>query len=143
MCAQDTHEPLPAAAASSVESCVEVLQGALVGKPLKTDRKSRNIHEAGSVAAAAAVAAALERDREALFRNTGLGKRQLQQQEVFAPSGYTRLKSSNSEVAESGNPQIATLCTDASGGQVISSRDWSLNTLYDCVGSPPNTLQVP
>jgi hypothetical protein len=92
---------------------------------------------------AAAVAAVLERDREALFRNTGLGKRQLQQQEVFAPSSYTRLKSSNSEVAESSSPQIASLCTDASGGQVISSRDWSLKTLYDCVGSPPNTLQVP
>ena len=67
MCAQDTHEPLPAAAASSVESCVEVLQGALVGKPLKTDRKSRNIHEAGSVAAAAAVALAFRHTND-LFK---------------------------------------------------------------------------
>ena len=91
---------------------------------------------------AAAVAAALEGDRDALFRNTGLGKRQLQQQEAFAPSSLTRLKSSNSEVVESGSPHIASLCSDASGGQVISSRDWSLNTLYDCVGSPPNALQV-
>ena len=53
MCTQDTHEPLAADAASFVESCVAVLQGALVVKPLKTDRKSRNIHsEAGSAAAA-------------------------------------------------------------------------------------------
>jgi hypothetical protein len=49
--------PLAAAAALSLESCAAVLQTALSGKPLKTDRNSRNIDpEAGSAAAAAALA---------------------------------------------------------------------------------------
>ena len=105
--------------------------------------RSRSVDSGESVASdAAAAASALERDRDALFRNTGLGKRQQQQQEVFAPSGFGRLKSSGSEVVENGSPQIASLCTDASGGQLISSRDWSLHTLYDCVGLPPSPLQV-
>ena len=30
----------------------------------------------------------------------------------------------------------------ASGEQLVSSRDWALSAVYDCVGLPPDDLQV-
>ena len=90
----------------------------------------------------AAMASAVERDREALFRNTGLGKRQQQQQESFAPSSFTRARSAGSTAEVDGISRIPSVCQDADGALIISSRQWSLETLYDCVGLPTTALQV-
>ena len=109
-------------------------------------QRSRSVSLDASEGAAsdASMAAAIERDREALFRNTGLGRRQQQQQEAFAPSSFTRALSSGSveDSSSSSRTHIPSVCMDASGGHVISSRQWSLQTLYDHVGDPQTHLQV-
>jgi len=95
-------------------------------------------------------AAALERERAALFRTTGLGKRQQQQQELYAPSSFTRAKSSWGGVSGKSDDEFRRVPSveggiireSVTGEYLISSRDWSLQTLYDCVGLPSTPLQV-
>ena len=86
-----------------------------------------------------------------MFSTTGLGKRQQQQQEMFAPSSFTRAKSGSSVDGNGAGAgafsRIPSVCKeyvipDGNGGHIISSRDWSLQTLYDCVGVPDIPLQV-
>ena len=74
-----------------------------------------------------------------LFKVTGLGARQQQLQEAFAPSSFARVKAGVRAAAR----DLPAVCSDeASGARLISSREWSLQTLYDCVGRPAPAMQV-
>ena len=94
--------------------------------------------QSASTAASADAMQALESQRAALFKVTGLGARQQQLQEAFAPSSFARVKAGVHAAAR----ELPVVCEDEAGTRLISSREWSLQTLYDCVGQAAPAMQV-
>lgn len=148
-------DPAPAKSLDSSMTCVGksevgMMKGDACGAGLQVDGCGRELQD--SAESEKARVDALERERSRMFHSTGLGKRQQQQQEMYAPSSFTRAKSESSvegEATPANNvfsrvPSVCKECAipDGNGGHMISSRDWALHTLYDCVGVPGVQLQV-